>query len=92
MLMCSLDPVIVSLLLSSVLPLELAQDLFQNTEKVTRLRMCALLLTVIFSRGEPMPVQYFDQLGATFVNFLLDYIEAPPTQVRSFLYVFKFNF
>ena len=38
MLMASLDPApIVSLMLSSVLPLELAQDLFQNTENVPRL-------------------------------------------------------
>ncbi len=44
-----------------------------------RLRHCALLLTAIFSRGEQMPVHYFDQLGSNFVSFLLDYIEAPPT-------------
>lgn len=79
MLMCSLDSVIISLMLSSVLPLELAQDLFQNTESVGRLRHCALLLTIVFSRGEPMPVHYFSQLGASFVSFLLDYIEAPPS-------------
>ncbi len=41
--------------------------------------MCGLLLTVIFCRGEPMPVQYFEQLGPAFVSFLLDYVEAPPT-------------
>ena len=79
MLMCSLDPVIISLMLNSVLPLELAQDLFQNTESVGRLRHCALLLTIVFSRGEPMPVHHFSQLGASFVSFLLDYIEAPPS-------------
>ncbi|TRY70898.1 hypothetical protein TCAL_02794 [Tigriopus californicus] len=79
MIMCSLDPVIISLMLSSVLPLELAQELFQYTENVPRLRHCALLLTIIFSRGEPMPVHYFSQLGSSFVTFLLDYIEAPPT-------------
>lgn len=80
MLMASLDPApVVSLMLSSVLPLELAQDLFQNTENVPRMRHCALLLTAIFSRGEPMPVHYFEQLGSNFVSFVLDYIEAPPT-------------
>ncbi len=51
----------------------------QNTDSVRRLRMCGLLLTVIFCRGEPMPVQYFEQLGPAFVSFLLDYVEAPPT-------------
>ena len=80
MLMCSVDPLIISLLLNSVLPLELAQDLYENTTSVNRLRHCALLLTVVFSTGEPMPVHYFNQLGANFINFLLDYIEAPPTQ------------
>ena len=80
MLMCSIDSLIISLLLNSVLPLELAQDLYEHTTQVSRLRHCALLLTVVFSTGEPMPVHYFNQLGAGFVNFLLDYIEAPPTQ------------
>ena len=81
MMMCSIDPVIISLMLSSVLPLELAQDLFQNTENVERMRACALLLTVVFSSGEPMPIHYFDQLGANFVNFLLDYIEVSPSSL-----------
>ena len=39
------------------------------------MRHCALLLTAIFSRGEPMPVHYFEQLGSNFVSFVLDYIE-----------------
>lgn len=41
------ERVIISLMLSSVLPLELAQDLFQNMGDIKRLRMCALMLTVI---------------------------------------------
>lgn len=39
--------------------------------------MCGLLLTAVFSRGEPMPVQHFEQLGPAFVDFLLDLVEAP---------------
>jgi hypothetical protein len=35
---------------------------------------------VIFSRGEPMPVHYFDQIGRSFVDFLIDYIEEPPNR------------
>ncbi len=42
-----------------------------------RLRNDALLLTVIFSKGEPMPVHYFDQIGRQFVEHLLDAIEEP---------------
>lgn len=75
MLMCSIDPVIISVMLSSVLPLELAQDLFQYVDNSDRLRNCALLLTIVFSRGEPMPIHYFEQLGANFVNYMLDVIE-----------------
>jgi len=36
MQMCSLDSVIISLMVNSVLPTELAQDLFQNTGNVDR--------------------------------------------------------
>merc|ERR1719445_4990 len=79
-MMCSLEPAtMISLMLNSVLPLELAQDIYQSTKDVARMRHCALLLTAIFSSGEPMPVHYFAQLGSSFLNFLLDYVEAPPT-------------
>ena len=49
------------------------------------MRHCALLLTAIFSRGEPMPVHYFEQLGSNFVSFVLDYIE-----VRFISYIIVF--
>ena len=87
-IMCALDPsFVISLLLNSVLPLELAQDLFAHTPMHSggnkrkgdfeRVRLTAILLTVIFSRGEPMPVQYSDNgaLGRNFVDFVLDIIE-----------------
>ena len=92
--MCSLDSSsVISLLLNSVLPLELAQDLYAQTPVASgvdgerrrgdfdRARLTALLLTVIFSRAEPMPVQYSDsgQLGRNFVDFLLDHIEKTAT-------------
>ena len=44
------------------------------------MRHCALLLTVIFSRGEQMPVHYFNQLGDAFVHYLLENIENPATR------------
>ena len=87
-ILCSLDPSsVISLMLNSVLPLELAQDLYAHTPITSsankrkgdfeRARLTALLLTVIFSRGEPMPVQYSDQgqLGRNFVDFVLEMIE-----------------
>ena len=52
-MMCSLEPAtMISLMLNSVLPLELAQDIYQSTKDVARMRHCALLLTAIFSSGE----------------------------------------
>jgi len=110
LLMCSLDANIILLMLSSVLPLELVQDIYQtkdsndalqpihekisNKQKkanrkqsiikskqdIERLRSDGLLLTVILSTGEPMPVHYQDQMGSTFVDYLLDYIEEPPSR------------
>jgi len=79
LLMCSLDSNIILLMLSSVLPLELVQDIYQ-TKDIERLRSDGLLLTVILSTGEPMPVHYHDQIGRTFVDYLLDYIEDPPSR------------
>ena len=42
------------------------------------------LLTVIFSRGEPLPVHYLEpgQIGSNFVDFVLEVIEKP-VQKRS---------
>ena len=87
-IMCSLDPSsLISLMLNSVLPLEFAQDLYAHTPMsqgsnkrkgdFERVRLTGLLLTVIFSRGEPMPVQYSDQgqLGRNFVDYILEMIE-----------------
>ena len=45
-----------------------------------RLRSDGLLLTIILSSGEPMPVHYFDQIGRSFVDYLIDYIEDPPSR------------
>lgn len=56
------------------------QDLFQHTDNVDRMRHCGLLLTVIFSRGEQMPVHYFNQLGDAFIHYLLENIENPATR------------
>ena len=76
-LMCSLDPNIVSLMLVSVLPLELAQDMFDNDGDMEHLKHCCVLLTVLFSQGEAVPVHYKErQLGDKLVSFLLDNIES----------------
>lgn len=75
--MCTLDQNIVSLMLVSVLPLELAQDMFDNSEEESeRLKHCSVLLTVLFSQGEAVPIHYKEkQLGGSLVTFLLSKIE-----------------
>nr|CAD7459940.1 unnamed protein product [Timema tahoe] len=76
--MCSLDVAVVRLLLNSVLPMELARDMRSNCRNVTCLTYTALLLTMIFSMGEPMPITHSDHLGIDFVIFLLELVENPP--------------
>jgi len=78
-LMCSLDKAIISLMLMSVLPLEVAQDMFENAEDVERLKHSAVILTILFSKGESVPVHYMEkQLGSSLITFLLSKIENPP--------------
>ena len=64
---CTLDPVtVINRLLISVLPLELAQDVYTYSgSDHERAKMAGALLTVLFSRGEPLPVQYLEpgQIG-----------------------------
>ena len=78
-LMCSLDKAIISLMLISVLPLEVAQDMFENAEEVERLKHSSVILTILFSQGEAVPVHYIEkQLGCSLITFLLNKIETPP--------------
>ena len=75
--MCSLDTKnIISLMLESVLPLELVQDMLDNSQQGERLKHCSVILTVLFSLGEAVPVHYKEkQLGGTLVTFLLEKVE-----------------
>ncbi|XP_024939719.1 NCK-interacting protein with SH3 domain isoform X2 [Cephus cinctus] len=76
--MCSLDPVALTIMLNSILPMELARDMRSNPRNIPKLNYSSLLLTMIFSMGEPMPVTHLEQLGGDFVSFLVDLIETPP--------------
>ena len=75
--MCSLDSKnIISLMLESVLPLELVQDMLDNSQQGDRLKHCSVILTVLFSLGEAVPVHYKEkQLGGSLVTFLLEKVE-----------------
>ena len=76
-LMCSIDQPVISLMLTSVLPLEVAQDMFENSHDLERLKHSSVILTILFSQGEATPVHYLEQqLGASLVNFLLSKVEA----------------
>jgi len=78
-LMCSIEKEIISLMLISVLPLEVAQDMFENSEEVERLKHSSIILTILFSQGEAVPVHYMEkQLGSSLITFILNNIENSP--------------
>nr|XP_018904416.1 PREDICTED: NCK-interacting protein with SH3 domain [Bemisia tabaci] len=76
--MCGIHASVITVLLNSVLPMELARDMMSNPENVPRLLNSALLLSMIFSMGESMPITHLEYLGLEFVTFLLSLIESPP--------------
>ncbi|XP_023699036.1 NCK-interacting protein with SH3 domain isoform X2 [Paramormyrops kingsleyae] len=73
--MCSLDAALISALLNSVLPMELARDLQTNTQEHQKMCYSALVLSMIFSMGEQVPFHHYDQLNGNFVQFLMEVIE-----------------
>ncbi|XP_025837344.1 NCK-interacting protein with SH3 domain [Agrilus planipennis] len=76
--LCSLDKTIINIMLNSILPGELARDMMSNPRNIPKLNYSALLLTMVFSMGESMPITHFELLGPQFIIFLLDNIENPP--------------
>lgn len=76
--MCSLDPIALTIMLNSILPMEMARDMRANPRNVPKLNYSSLLLTMIFSMGEPMPITHLEQLGMDFIEFLFELIEEPP--------------
>lgn len=76
--MCGLDGTVISICLNSVLPCEIARDMRANEVFIAKLSYSALLLTMVFSSGEPMPVTHQNLIGVDFISFLLRLIEEPP--------------
>ncbi|KAB0794608.1 hypothetical protein PPYR_09950 [Photinus pyralis] len=76
--LCNLDGTVVTIMLNSVLPSELARDMLSNSRNISKLKYSSLLLTMIFSLGERMPITHLDQIGPPFLNFILNNIESPP--------------
>ncbi|GAB0095188.1 NCK-interacting protein with SH3 domain [Sergentomyia squamirostris] len=75
---CQLDYVAVDILLGSVLPTELIQDMTSNSSNVERLKELSLMMTMIFSIGLKMPVTHEEHFGKDFLLFVLNIIESPP--------------
>lgn len=75
--MCLLDLTCVDLLIGSVLPLELVQDMLSNPENLEKLSELSVMLIMIFSAGHKMPVGNFDVMEKNFVEFMLNLIENP---------------
>ncbi|XP_077430279.1 NCK-interacting protein with SH3 domain isoform X1 [Vanacampus margaritifer] len=73
--MCSLDASLISTLLNSILPMELARDLQTDTQEHQKMCYTALVLTMIFSMGEQVPYHHYEHLNGDFVQFLLDVVE-----------------
>jgi len=77
---CSVSNKCISVLLSSVLPDELAREIRDDIHDVDRVCYSALLLSMVFSTGEPVPVSYYDSIGYDFLTFLLKCIEDGVTE------------
>uniref|UniRef100_A0A3Q3XSA9 SH3 domain-containing protein n=1 Tax=Mola mola TaxID=94237 RepID=A0A3Q3XSA9_MOLML len=73
--MCSLDASLISALLNSILPMELARDLQTDTQEHQKMCYTALVLTMIFTMGEQVPYHHYEHLNADFVEFLLGVVE-----------------
>ncbi|KAM8915958.1 NCK-interacting protein with SH3 domain isoform 2-T2 [Spinachia spinachia] len=73
--MCSLDASLISTLLNSILPMELARDLQADTQEHQKMCYTALVLTMIFSMSEQVPYHHYEHLNADFVQFLLGVVE-----------------
>lgn len=75
--MCLLDVTCVELLINSVLPLELVQDMLICSDNLEKLSELSVMLIMIFSAGHKMPIGHFDLMRHDFVNFMLNLIENP---------------
>jgi hypothetical protein len=75
--MCLLDLTCVDILISSVLPLELVQDMLSNPDNLEKLSELSVMLIMIFSAGHKMPTANFEHMKSDFVLFMLNLIENP---------------
>ncbi|PRD20348.1 UNVERIFIED_CONTAM: Nckipsd [Trichonephila clavipes] len=72
---CELDMGVVTQLLNSVLPMELARDIQDNFEDSDKVFHSTFLLSVIFSTGEKPPTGTYDFINKKFLYFLFEKLE-----------------
>ncbi|CAG0912685.1 unnamed protein product [Notodromas monacha] len=82
-LLCALEPKVIPVLLSSVLPLELIRqallvifllDIQSCKGDKERASRCVTLLATILSLGDRMPVHYFEQVTSNFLSWLVNHV------------------
>ncbi|XP_031424272.1 NCK-interacting protein with SH3 domain isoform X2 [Clupea harengus] len=73
--MCGLEAPLISTLLNSILPMELARDLQTDTQEHQKMCYTALVLSMVFCMGEQVPYHHYEHLNSDFMQFLLDVIE-----------------
>jgi len=73
---CQFGYEFISQLLCTVLPTELAREICQ-IDNITSFLNVALLLTMLFSTGETLPLHLYAQLNESFLEFIFDCIERP---------------
>jgi len=76
--MVNIDMQALSILLNSILPMELAREIRESEGHVTRICQCAGLLVMLLCVGESLPMTAFDHLGKDFLEFVLALVENPP--------------
>ncbi|XP_065060332.1 NCK-interacting protein with SH3 domain-like [Rhopilema esculentum] len=73
---CELGYDFVTQLLCTVLPTELARELME-VKDITSFLNIALLLTMLFSTGEAIPLHQYAQFNEEFLEFVFDCVERP---------------
>nr|XP_026695884.1 NCK-interacting protein with SH3 domain-like [Ciona intestinalis] len=73
---CSISPKFISVFVTSVLPEELVREVTDHARSdKMRVAYCCVVLSLLFSTGEPVPVAYDETIGESFVKYLMDIIE-----------------
>lgn len=73
--LCKLNFVVVEIIINSILPMELARDIQNNKDDLSKQVILAEFLTLILSVGETLPITCFEYMNVDFVTKILSDIE-----------------